>query len=380
MVSPSLPLPFGTTDARWLHVVTTELARRGIEVTCISTTEDPPDLVASAHDHAAATAVELRHIPLVPDGRTVRRKAASLRRPFSERLRSSELRAALADEVRRGYDVAHIEHLFTGWVQPLLPRSVLYVHHLEVVDWEGRRDLTWGERQVLFQMWRATRTLLRDAPAVIAATERLAREIGRWRAASVEVVPIGIDIGLYPPVDVVPDPVLGLIGSMHWSPSRLAAERLIELWPTIRAEVPSARLLIAGWNAQRYLGDRFPLEGAVLVPEVEHPADFFGSLAALVYPTPHGSGMKVKVLESLAYGVPVVSNHDGLEGMELAIEHGAELAVSDEDFVRQTVALLTDPDNRARIGSEGRMLVNEHFAPAVAVDRLLDAYERLELM
>ena len=379
MISPSLPLPFGTADARWLHVVTTELARRGVEVTCVSSTEETPEVVAAAVAASSAAGYELRHIPLLPEP-AARRKPASLRRPFSEHLRSEGLREVLAHEIRRGYDVAHVEHLFTGWIERVVPRSVLYVHHLEVVDWGGRHDLTWRERQILFQMQRATRVLLRRAPSVIAATERLAREIGRWRSASVEVVPIGIDIGLYDPTNIVSEPVIGLIGSMHWSPSRLAAERLIHLWPTIHAEIPEASLLIAGRNAEVYLGNHFPMERAELVTRVEHPRDFFGRLAAMVYPTPQGSGMKVKVLESLAYGVPVVSNHDGLEGMNLAIGRGAALAISDDDFVHVTASLLRDPDRRSALGSAGRTLVAEHFGPSPTVDRLIEAYERLGLL
>src|ERR1019366_2569835 len=85
IVPPVLPLPFGQTEARWLYLVVTELARRGVEVTCISSTEESEEAV----ERAAATA-EQRGFEFVPvlfstgEG-LVRRKLSSLGRPFSER-------------------------------------------------------------------------------------------------------------------------------------------------------------------------------------------------------------------------------------------------------------------------------------------------------
>ena len=47
-LTPSLPLPFGRTDARWLHSVLPGLSARGFDVTCLSCTEEPPDRVEEA--------------------------------------------------------------------------------------------------------------------------------------------------------------------------------------------------------------------------------------------------------------------------------------------------------------------------------------------
>ncbi len=50
------------------------------------------------------------------------------------------------------------------------------------------------------------------------------------------------------------EPIVGLIGSMHWEPSRSAAERLISrIWPLVKQRFPQAKLFIAGWNAAKYL-------------------------------------------------------------------------------------------------------------------------------
>jgi glycosyltransferase involved in cell wall biosynthesis len=138
-------------------------------------------------------------------------------------------------------------------------------------------------------------------------------------------------------------------------------------------------LLIGGWNSEKYLGDRFPLPNATLVGQVADPLDFFSQVGVLAYPTPRGTGVKVKVLESFAYGVPVVSNKEGFEGLDFRSDE-ALIAEADDEFVAQTVAILADGNKRERVRQAARRLVEREYSPVPTVDRLLEAYERLGLM
>lgn len=380
IVSPTLPLPFAGADGRWLHVLTTELARRGVDVVCVSSTEEQPARIEAARRHASSAGVTFEHVPLRLEEPLWARKVASIRRPFSELSRSVSLRGTLDRVLAGGYDVLHIDHLYSAWLGLDRDRAVTYVYNFDVVDWELRQGLTLRERRVLVQMRRATRSLVRRTARLIVMTPRLATEAARWRSAGVEVVPMGIDASLYALMPRAAGRVVGLIGSMHHWPSRSAAERLLDLWPRIHAQVPDADLRIGGWNAGRYLGHRFPLEGARLLERIDRPSSFFGQISALVYPTPRGSGMKVKVLEAMAYGVPVVTSRDGAEGIDGESAAGIVLASSDEEFVARTVAILRDDQRRQALGSAGRRYVEERCSPAVSVDRLLDAYGRFGLI
>jgi glycosyltransferase involved in cell wall biosynthesis len=210
-------------------------------------------------------------------------------------------------------------------------------------------------------------------------TQRIAAEISAYRDQPTPVVPMGIDTTLYPMTARHDQRVVGLIGSMHWSPSRRASRRLLDLWPKINDKVPGATLLIGGWNSEQYLGNLFPLPNATLIGDVVDPVDFFSKIAVLTYPTPRGTGVKVKVLESFAYGVPVVTNREGFEGLSIRSDEG-RLAETDEEFVAQTVALLTDGPARELIRQAARRLVETSYSPVPTVDRLLDAYERLGLV
>ena len=186
-------------------------------------------------------------------------------RPRSEFARCQALIDALEEERPGDNGVLHVEHLFSSWATRQLPRAVTYLLCLEVVDWGERTAMSMRERIDLLQMRRATKRLFRSHPSLIAMTDRLATEVERYGLARPPVAPVGIDLSLYSEVPFVEAPVLGVIGSMHWYPSRAAAERVLRLWPEIRARVPDATLLVGGWSSERYLGRYFPLEGAELV-------------------------------------------------------------------------------------------------------------------
>jgi glycosyltransferase involved in cell wall biosynthesis len=211
-------------------------------------------------------------------------------------------------------------------------------------------------------------------------TDRLATEVERYGCARPPVAPAGIDVTLYPMLPAVEEPVLGVIGSMHWYPSRAAAERVLRLWPAIRGGVPDARLLVGGWGSDRYLAHHFPLEGAELVGPVERAQDFFSRIAVLLYAPPRGTGMKIKVLEALAYGVPVISNREGLEGLRSDGGRDIVRAERDDEIVRAASALLPDPALRRSLRAAGRARLERDHTPAHVTDQLVNAYDALGLL
>jgi polysaccharide biosynthesis protein PslH len=382
VLSPTLPLPFGKTDSRWLHAILGELARRSISVRCLSCTEDDHEAVHEACTLLRSRGVELRHVPLRLLEPWPLRKLRSLRQPCSEYLRCPELRTALRDETANGYDILHVEHLFPSWATLHMDRTVTFVHHLEVVDWEDRTNLSSRERLDLYKMRRATRFLAERIPRLVAATDRLTTELSTYgRKVATPVSPVGLDLDEYPMLPVSRRPVVGLLGSMHWYPSRAAAERLItRIWPRIRERVPEAELVVGGWNSERYLGRLLPVPGARLLGEVKAPPDGFAQMSLLLYAPPKGSGMKIKVLEAMAYGVPVVSNQEGLEGLTLTSAREAISAESDADLADAAVRVLTDSSLSSAMRDSARRLVAESYSPRVLASSLLAAYAQVGLL
>jgi len=381
VVSPAVPHPFGETAARGLYVLVSGLASRGIEVACLVAGTESASRIREAREWLGRTAggdkLRLDVFPL-----TVRpvalRKWRSLWRPFSETLYARGLATALERQMANGYDVLHLEQLWSGWLGRGRPRTLLNVYQLEVVDWEQRRLGGWGERKALLQMRRATRRILRSARDVRVVSPRLlarARQINP--RADYTVIPFALDVSLYPLQQPTDEPVVGLLGSMHWFPSRSAAERLItRIWPHVKRRVPNARLLVGGWNARRYL-ERLEGPDVTLVENLAHPADFFARVAIMAYAPARGTGMKVKVLESMAYGVPVVTTAEGAEGLDCQDGIHCAIREDDEALAEAIVGQLGDGTRRRAMREAARALVEERYSREPFLAGMLALYERM---
>lgn len=384
LVVPACPHPFGDTAAKWFDVLVRELVRRQHRVYLLCVTDEPVPRIDEARralaDIGSGGRLEATFHPLTIEKPAWRRRLTSLREPFSEITQAAGVRPLVDERLSRGYDVFHLEQLWTGWLAAGVERSVVNVHHLEVIDMEGEPPRSWAERKARWQMRRATAAILGHANNVRVFTPRLSERARAYnRSARHWVVPFALDARHYEMVPPPPaTPVVGLIGSMHWGPSRTAAERLVtRIWPRVRAAVPAARLLVAGWQADRYLGQYAGTPGLELRANVRHPREFFAGTAVLAYAPGRGSGMKVKVMEAMAYGVPVVTTAEGIEGLFAEPGRHAQVADDDETLAEMVVALLRDRAAAGRMAAEARSLIVEHYNPQVVVDRVIDMYREI---
>jgi glycosyltransferase involved in cell wall biosynthesis len=383
LVLPAAPLPFGDTAARWFHLLARDLLARGHEVSCLTVTDEATEKIAEARARLLAAApsgrLRFRAFPLRAPVHPLCRKVRNARRPFSELVYAPGFRQALAAELARGYDVLHLEQLWSGWAGLGVPRSLLNIHHLEIIDLEEARGGTFHERKARWQMARATARLLRATPTMRLFSSRLLDRVRAFNdTARCWVVPFALDLGFYPLQPPVDEPVVGLLGSMHWPPSRSAAERLTtRIWPLVKAHVPGARLLIAGWNARRHCAPFAGGPDVVLEENLPSPERFFSRVAVLAYAPGRGSGMKVKVMESMAYGVPVVTTHEGVEGMDVVSGEHALVADDDETLAAHVCALLADRARRLALRGAARALLEDRYTPAPVMAQMLDVYDRV---
>jgi glycosyltransferase involved in cell wall biosynthesis len=172
--------------------------------------------------------------------------------------------------------------------------------------------------------------------------------------------------------------VVGLIGSMHWEPSRSAAERLItRIWPLVKQGFPQAKLYIAGWNAAKYLQKYSSRQDLTLAENLANPSDFFAKAAVMVYAPSRGSGMKVKVMEAMAYGVPVVTTWEGVEGIDHENGRQCWVAESDEELAGKVCRLLENSAERLQMRDAARRLIDERYSPRPVVDKMISVYQQM---
>jgi glycosyltransferase involved in cell wall biosynthesis len=117
------------------------------------------------------------------------------------------------------------------------------------------------------------------------------------------------------------------------------------------------------------------LPGVEIIEDVPDIAPYFKDSSVLVYAADDASGIKVKIVEAMAFGVPVVTNTEGIEG--LPVRDGVHLAVSDDDrgLIERTVALLRNVPEQERMRLAARELIETKRSPARALDAVESCYQ-----
>jgi glycosyltransferase involved in cell wall biosynthesis len=109
--------------------------------------------------------------------------------------------------------------------------------------------------------------------------------------------------------------------------------------------------------------------------EVASSSEFLSRLSLLLFPLERGSGMKVKVLEALACGLPVVTTPAGAEG--IAPTDGIIVCASDEELAEAAVRILTDDGERAERGRAARQTFEERYSPLPATAPIVELYGQI---
>jgi glycosyltransferase involved in cell wall biosynthesis len=197
--------------------------------------------------------------------------------------------------------------------------------------------------------------------------------------ATYTVVGNGVDVDFFAPVEPAQAPTIVFAGRLDQYSNRegiLYFSR--EVWPLVRAKYPSAVLHIIGMNPPSALAEmaatdpRMKLHG--FVPDVR---PFFQSAAVAICPVRDGGGTRIKILDALAQGIPMVTTTIGCEGISVAPERDVLIADTAEDYARQIGRVFDDPVLRRDLSANGRQLAVTRYSWDALADRLNEAYRRV---
>lgn len=366
VVLTSPPLPEGNAQGRCAVALLRGLRAHGVDVQAIAARRSH-SIPGEIPDDLDVEIVRVSSPPrsLRTQLNRIRRPRGELRGEFSARVRQLALNA----------DVVHLDETEAAWCDEGIDvPSVVHVHYLVRRDQDLGAPWTKGFRHVAeFALAeraaaRRHRHLLASSPVVAQGLHALAP------SAEITLAPLSLDPRYYEPAPLDGPPVAGIIGAGFWPPTQTAIRRLTRVWPRVLERVPEARLRIAG-RGTTAIPDLHPGPGVELMEEVPSAAEFLRGVSLLLYPVSRGSGMKVKVLEALASGVPVVTTRFGAEG----IEPGAGVIIADDDegLVAAAAELLEDADRRRAAGDAARELFLRRYAPEPATEPLVRLYERM---
>jgi glycosyltransferase involved in cell wall biosynthesis len=291
-----------------------------------------------------------------------------------------------------GFDGVLIDHLYMmQYARFVGPIPVFYsatdVETTKFARWydgerlsRKRRLLHWAQRRAIG--WHESRVgrRARVTFATSAADRDVLLRINH--SGQFVVVPNGVDLNYFRPrvrESFSKPPRVFFIGTMFYRPNYLAARFLAhEVFPLIRKEVADATCHLAGkTNNEDYSELHRPAAGVYMLGFVEDVRPHFEESQVLVVPLSVGSGTRIKILEAMATGTPVVSTAIGAEGLEYRDGENILIANSAPDLAAASVRLLRDPDECVRIGLAGRRLVEGKYSWDASADVMRNEIARV---
>lgn len=220
----------------------------------------------------------------------------------------------------------------------------------------------------------------RSADTVLAVSETDAAALRELdSSARVSVVPNGVESGYYQgetPPERDPNGLL-FTGTMDYRPNVDAMEWFAsDVLPAITAKRPETALQIVGRAPAPAVQQLASLRQNVTVTgAVEDVRPYFSRNSVFIAPIRIAGGARLKILEALASGIPVVSTRVGAEGIDLVEGKEVLLADSPEEFAGAVLRLLEDEELRKQMASLGRQAAQERFDWTRVAPRLLEAYQ-----
>lgn len=286
----------------------------------------------------------------------------------------SGTRQAMARAIVEGdFDVVDFQHSFT-WFPTARPNIVTF-HNVET-DTVPKRSPT-GRRVIEgLRALEAAAVAGTDRTVVFSDTdaERVLR-LAPFGAAKLDIVPLG-----YEPTlrwsGQEPRPQLqrvGYVGSFDYAPNRQAAENLLAMWPALQRDCGVKELWIIGRQAARYV---VPVPGVRIFSDVPAVAPLVADLDALLVPLLAGGGVRVKIIEAFALGVPVLSTAIGIEG--LGATHGRHAMIVDSpDDLAGALEEMRPQDVRSDLCRNAFSLWQDRFTPEAMARSMAEVYRNV---
>ena len=378
MLSPTLPWPLDMGDKIRIYHVLRELARVGHEVTLLTQAHEPYD-----PDDLEPLKTYCRELLVIPIKNRPRLHAAIKsiisRKPYRvAKFESQKFKQAVAQALQKDYDILWVHFMETlAYVPQSYTRKkrllvVLDQHNADERFWEtyAREGWPWVRLFAKINLWqlRKLQTLALKRVNVIMSVSKEDADFTQTRlpnpATQVWVVPNGVDTESFRLPDTAERKnhiifcgamdVLMNIDAVEWFARRI--------FPKVRKTVPDAEFWIVGRNPVPKVKALASLPGVRVTGQVEDVRPYYTEAKVAVAPFRYGGGTKIKVLEAMALGVPVVSTPVGCQGIEVMSGKHLFKEENEKAFAQRTINLLQDERLRRRMAAEARRLVEERYS------------------
>jgi len=308
-----------------------------------------------------------------------------------ERFISKEFKARLAEVLEKEhFDVVQLEMLYMmPYVETIREHSkamiVLRAHNVEHKIWERIAKETrffakrWYINHLANTLKNYELSALETVDGIAAITRKDAAYFRKYCSKPIIDIPYGVYPEEFTPKSEIEGrPKFYHIGSMNWMPNEEGIRWFIEeVLPKTVEKVPDFVYHLAGRNMPEWL-TALKNPHVDVIGEVPDAKAFVAENDVAIVPLLAGSGIRIKIIESMAMGKTVITTRVGAEGILYDEEVNIIIAENIAKLVEAIRSLNENPQTAVRIGQAARKLVEETYDNRKIIARLLMFYEQIK--
>lgn len=166
--------------------------------------------------------------------------------------------------------------------------------------------------------------------------------------------------------------------SMDWLPNIEAVDWLMnKVWPRVIEQHPLASLILAG----RGMPERFKELNSTNIQVLEHiqsSEQFYNAYDIMLVPLWSGSGLRIKLVEGLAYGKAIITTSIGAEGIPYEKNRDLIIADTESEFAKAICTLLANPEQKNNLQLNARKLAEKYFDYRAIASELITFYNGIK--
>ena len=288
------------------------------------------------------------------------------------------------------FDIIQLEGVFMATYIPIIKKYskakiVLRSHNVEHQIWE--RHLV-SEKNILKKTYLTIQNnrlkafeinTINKVDAIVTITDEDKKNISLiCPKTPIHTCLTGVNLEEYKQVFQSKNPnTLFHFASMDWMPNIEAVDWLLNhVWNDVLKQQPDAKLVLAGRGMPERIKN-VASENIIVIDTIKDSTEFYNSYDIMLVPLWSGSGLRIKLVEGLAYGKAIITTSIGAEGIPYSANKNLLIADTNTEFTKAIITLLTNLDLKQDLQKSARTLAENHFNYKLIAKNLITFYNTL---